>query len=504
MARKNSPGCNCCFPCACETGETLPEIEIYGFTGGGWQGWTGDCCNSQVFTPNAPIVTKSCSDVIDTYTKELTCHVDYWAGSVLNKPVPEPPNCFEVINNCCAYCPAWGWEFHGSSDSTITHVTRTRLYTSYQLNALIVRLMRRTVLCNNTPVCKYILMLDYAYNWFAKWYAEQTSTLEQTTTPNNPCFVTNPAGNFDGTCTIDYLLDCSYDPPAGGFGLCQNGGNICFSRVKFFDSMPEGNISFGSSDIPGVCDFDFSVLYCTDTCLSDEEIGYPNWASQVCIETDVLCEPEWCETPPTIVENSTTYQFGWQCTCQTANVGGCCDPFLTMCTQDPVVCETSGPAFKTVKCFEIECPFDPPYTTECDCAWLQSEPKRPIWGQFGCDLGWYSPAASDAGCESAINSICCCATTIPDTCSVPGVWPFVLAFDCSGSPPCASNDCCYVICPGEDCASCANTPQLGGTGAGIVRAKDASASISITCDNGIPDDLCISPPGITMTLSFEP
>ena len=523
MGRKHMPGCYCC---QCPTELTPPDITIDGFTGEGWTGFSSDCCASQYFQPDEPIFFSECSDVVDSFSQTLDCHTDYYQLIPVGPPPPEPKTCEEVINNCCAYCSNNAITKIGESDTQITNTFETKLWKYYELVTLKITYMRKTVLCNSVPTQKYILVLEYYYHWIAKWMPESVTSIVQTTNPTYECAEKASDLQLDGECTLEARADCTVVPPnfLGSIGcsqgLCNNSGGICFSRIKFFTDQPDGEITFTSSDVPGACEVpeDWPNIACP-VCDNDPFIydgvdptEEPNWASQVCIDMDVLCEPLWCTYPPVIVENEITYEFNNDCACQVANLADCCDdPFYTVCTQNPIIC-SRPPLTKTVKCFTFECPaYDQEEAEGCPCAW-----GNPCPTSGNCGIFW--PGVSGSVPEGAIcnlehGSLCCCHTQngLNSTCTFPPIFPFVPKFDCinnsicGGEPPCVSSNCCYQKCVPADCTfppiaqPCLRCFDLY-YGSFHPTMRDSTASVSVSCNKGTPDDFCFSPQNITIDI----
>jgi len=498
MKRKNMPGCYCCCVCPDLPVNELPEATIPGYTGEGWLSAGGNkCCAYQDFTPNAPVKTRLCSDVVDTYTINFTCHTEYWAGKAFPTARTFPESCEDYLANCCDYLPTFGWEYWGSSDIEEINTIGTRVFGVASLEKIRVWLLRSTVLCNEEPVCKYMVLTQFYFSWITKWLVEEQATFTQETYPAD-CMKKPTPAVFDGSCTLQVDIDCDADEHPLGQTICFEFGDVCLSRVKFFDQFPSGNLAFTASDIPETCQFPEM------TCAANFSSCEPNWSESVCIETDVLCEPDWCSNPPTILQNSTTYLFGVNFNlCGSTSIGGsCCDPgFLTICANPPVECTENPPASKTVNCFTIECPQDDPdYEQTCTCAWGQS---------IGTANIWYCPIPLTRSFEDCqVGALCCCANRPCVALGPNGIQPFELKYDCndnSGLPPCGP--CCEEYCTqsdiqfaGDDCIRCRSSVGEGLTGAGTVAPKDSTATLDITCENGLPPDFCFSPPNITLTI----
>jgi len=520
----------CCCPCPAD--DPLPEASIPGFTGGGWSGYNtyGDqCCAYQIFNPNTVMKTTSCSDVVDTYTITFTCDTTFYAGKASGGATP--PSCAAIAANPCLYCPTYSWETWGSSSTTHVAELRTKVYGYAILNSIRVWLMRRYVECSSQQVCKWMLILEYNYSYGGKWLLETSISIAQSTSPGD-CMVKPTPPRFDGGCTVDKLIDCSYDPPyAPGGTLCSISGEICLTRVKFFDDKPSGAITFTSADIPGACSLpsDWPNASCP-TCNDDIDhpSGSPNWASSVSLETDVLCPPDWCTNPPYIVATTQAVTFGWEC-CHTAAAlkEDCCDDsLLTLCYPpplEPLCCEdpAKDPITRNFNCFEVVCPqSNPSYEPECDCAWGSSIDAPDLWrGCPGAGMPlWFECDPSNVACGEGNPVYGSCIQTL---CCNRGGFPFVLKYDCGlaeyglagGRPPCT--ECCVTACVSKTflqvadptwdtdihgCERCFSSVGTGITGAGTVLPKDSTASLSITCDNGSPPDFSWAPPNITITL----
>lgn len=461
---------NCCcvtVDCACIE-VPMPDAEISGYTGGGWESDFVTCCFDQTFTPNASTLTKYCSPAISEYSITKNCTVDYYFLKRDGRCTTYTafPGCPLPEDDCCG---VESWVVGGSSSSTATLTIKTYLVAYNQLQQINVYVHRGPVLCSGVEVCKWIVLIEYVINYRVGWTYDSEEEILQTVTANT-CFESNEAREIN--CTKTKALDCD-DVLDNLKLLCWTQGTVKLHRVKFFDSFPAGSHSFTDADVPGTC-----LLGAEGLCGSDPF----NWASQVCIETDVLCPPYFCQDPPIVTTTPTTYTVsGYACTSYElfTDCAGC-ESVLAACTSVQTCPEQSI----TLDCDTYTYPWlAPDYAPDCEgCSWFSNISAPVIWG-----LGPPESAIDCIGTGSGVDVLCGCS----DATNV------ITAPACSNSTsPCepCCNDC--TVCPG--CPRCEN--KHTGT---LARSSDVSFTINCADLIAVPD-YCFSPPPVTVVIDPLP
>ncbi len=341
----------CCCTCDCLPLEDLPTVTISGYTG---SGWSGDCCYEQTFTPNStPSWSKSCSGMLYEGLVTEQCVTDHSRFLTPNYRGFEffPGGCDEIAQDYC--CPegveliattTTDWEF---KDNAFLAVWR-------RVREIKVRISQEEVDCSGvegqTGGCKIVIRSRIIYDWSSKIYGNATTKITQSVLMHNTtCFEANPDFVFsDPTPTLITCSDVPSSPPSSGD--CRFGGDFYFDRVKYYETMPTGSVSFGNTDVAGCdstsCDYD-PYSYVSSVCIYGPTGPIAN---NQCI----FQEPCYC-TGTITTDNSTISYPAEECDRGDAfilEVDGCeddpcpelCTSLNTQCANDPDPYECPGTA----------------------------------------------------------------------------------------------------------------------------------------------------------------
>lgn len=413
MKRKHIPGCYCCTESTCyELQESdLPDVTLLNWTSSGWVGTP--CCKCVTLTPNAPVATVTCSADYATAKMDIDCEWDLRAitnakwkeASAVTCPVPD--------NWCCAGPVIKVGE--GTSVEELHYNYRILFY--YIPAKIDVCISKQDVDCAGVVAEKYVLLSRYCYNVMVysvrgsleKGYYESTLTntcFQKNDVPNKSILFGQPycdLGDPDGTtreppCDIDDL-----SPELGDELLFS--GLACFTRVKFLDNPPDGDLVFNNDDDGNGCtwtlcdtSFEFITEYCYTVSSFDVK---PCW-----------CDHEWTLTPQT-----TTTEILSTCGCDTCLDTGLpgtnyiriidCDPFDSVfecCTGRTCnsVCSTY-----TTTCYEAEWSAGP--EDNCDLDGSQGFFCRGQCGGFAAACFGTKPSEDAPSCYDTL----ICGTKLP-------------------------------------------------------------------------------------------
>lgn len=438
----------CCCTCDCLPIEDLPTITISGHTG---NGWSGDCCFEQTFTPNStPSWSKNCSGMLFEGSVSESCTTEHWQRLTPTYRGYEflgEGGCLDLPENFC--CPDGAdhiattqteWDF---ADNAFMAVWRRPKH-------VIVRISQEEVDCEGvegqTGGCKIVIRSRYVYDYQSKVYQNaQTKVTQTVAMVNDTCFEVNPDHEIDDSGSP--LIDCDgvpSEPPTNPIDAnCLYTGTIYFDRVKYYDTMPSGSITFGNSDVPG-CDSsscDYSPYNYVDSVCIYGPTGEVDTSGCLfnlpcyCTGTVVSVSPsDQSETVTCIGESVREKQGCFDDPCVPAS---CAFDLITICNNpgEPPLFETDCDDYFTAALAGFVCsggsgrdgigsdgtmggPF---VTTDSDLKYLSCG---------GCSDGCYFANPTDTGPS----------------------YPYLPLFDCDDSP--CDQDCCRFVdecpcCPGE-------------------------------------------------------
>lgn len=465
----------CCDECPCLPVEDLPTVTISGYTG---QGWTGDCCYQQQFNPNStPAWSKSCTEDIYSASVYETCITEHWRvnPSLYRGYEINPSTCDDIPDQYC--CP---------SNLKIATTTSTWIWENSGFMALwrrikhiIVRVSQELANCTGVEGqesgCKIVIRSRIVYEYATTFYENNRASFDQEVEMNvETCFEPDPdyviTSNPFTPITCD---DVPASPPEGGVGGdgCLSTGEFYFDRVRYYDTMPTGNIVFGNGDVPG-CN--------ASTC----DYSPYNYGNQVCIYSPsqyvrtAFCtfqEPCYCWADIVEYDNTTTEPDA-SCDSDILIYDGCtgCEgqPFW-VCTTD--ICQN----------VEDECP-DSGYSYRA----LGFDTDAGL-NEAYCDFD----GTGSTGIRSFLGFVACGANK-----SILGVGaidpPYQKTYD-----PCQVGDCDSVCCEFiDDCPCCVEevcADKYGNTWFSTVVTHTRTQ----TCSGWNPKSICTSAPSWTINLA---
>lgn len=435
----------CCCLCECLPIEDLPAVTISGYTG---QGWTGDCCYEQIFTPNSASWSKSCSGNIYESTATENCVTEHWIQYGPNYRGFEffPGGCDEIPEDYCCF---------GSSEK-IVQTTTNWAFTDYAFmavwtrpNKIIVRISQEDVDCSGvegeTGGCKIVIRSRFVYDWRSKIYGVNFFDVDQSAIIyNETCFELNDDYVFDiediNKQSIATCSDVPSEPPSPTFQSCVYEGEFYFDRVRYYDDMPTGSITFTNANVPGCdssgCEYE-PYSYVSQVCINSPSGAINNNQcrfSEPCFCAGTVSTRDLIATPPdTICEGNTVTEVD-NCTGE-----GLCNTLTTSCRN----------------------PGDPPhFSYDCNDGIGVNVLGYYIddcFGTSGIGSDGYMPGTTFidtpngsrivySGCGGCTGEASCYQRNQQDTANVA---PYNPLFDCSQSP--CDQDCCFYF---DDCPNC--------------------------------------------------
>ena len=461
----------CCAACDCLPVEDLPTVTISGYTGGGW---SGTCCYEQTFTPNTTQSwSKLCSDMIYESTVAEQCVTEHYRLLAPDYRGFElfPDGCDEITEGYC--CPE-GTEKIATTTTDWTFTDNAFMAVWRRIKHIIVRISQEEVDCTGvegeTGGCKIVIRSRFVYDYQATYYRNALSTYAQSVTMHNTdCFEVDP--DYQITANTPTAFTCSdvpANPPTSD--NCLTSGTFYFDRVRYYDDMPTGSITFNNTHVPG----------CTSTACDYSPLNY---SSSVCIYSPAspivsalgcnLNEPCYCTD--TVFATNNTVEYG-PIICGgddifIQEVSGCNDNPCDLCTT--LITECDGVT-------EYECP-DSTWSTSC--IQYDIDPENPA-------------TCFNTGIGSGLHNACVCSNSIEGIGQYNA--PYVRSVFCDDPTNCSAI-CCRSY--DEDCLCC--YPD------GICRnyydikyfSTIATHTRTQTCSGFQSKSICTSAPSWTITLA---
>jgi hypothetical protein len=465
----------CCAGCDCLPVEDLPTVTISGYTGGGW---SGTCCYEQTFTPNVtPSWTKSCSSMIYESAVTEQCVTEHWrllAPDYRGFEFFTGTDCANLSEDYC--CPE-GFEKIATTTTDWTFTDNAFMAVWRRIKEIRVRISREEVDCTGIEGqesgCKIVIRSRTVYDYSLTYYRNQLSTYAQSVTMHNTdCFEVDP--DYEITADTPTAITCSdvpASPPAGGIGGdgCLTSGTFFFDRVRYYDDMPTGSVSFGNSDIPGCiangCDYS-PWNYASSVCIYSP-------SSPIATMSCYLNEPCYC-TDDVFASNNTIGYGPIICGGDNvfiSSVSGCNDEPCELCTT--LITECDG--------LDIyECP-DSTWSTACLQYDIEPENEATCF-RTGIGGGEYNA--------------CFCANSIEGVGEAPS--PYIRSVFCNDPTNCNA-DCCRSY--NEDCPCCFPDGICKPYHSTGYFASIYSHTRSQTCSGFQSQSICTSAPTWTITLS---
>jgi len=423
----------CCGECECLPFVDLPDVSISGWTG---DGWSGVCCYEQTFTPNAAQSwSKTCTSDVFSSTVSESCETEHYHILTPDYRGYElfPDGCETIPDDFC--CPE-GDELIATTNSEWTFENKGFFAFWRRIKEIIVRISREDVNCEGvegqTGGCKIVIRSRYVYEVRSRFYKNDRTSSSQTVTMNNStCFEKDDNYEFDNALSSAFTCDDVPSTPPDSIiqENCLEFVDVYFDRVKYYDDMPTGSISFGNTDVPG----------CTSSSCNYDPYNYTN---QVCIYTPseevtqtycLFSEPCYCTDDVFPVSNSITQTFS--CTKGLiTEIGGCnanpCIPML--CNVIITDCSNDDPPFDCGYQFtrnQLQYDIDPENPATCFVEGIGGG----IYNACGASYGIEGVGGSDSRpytrlitCDDPTdcNSSCCryyddCPCCVPDGTCIP-------------------------------------------------------------------------------------
>jgi hypothetical protein len=446
------PG-ECCDP---DT-EVAPEISIAGYTESGHFG--NNCCRTYDFVPISTEPAYSCCETLVIHSARVDCkHEDF----IITKKPPivlgAPPDCPFPQEFCC-YESLKVAEFQQYTD--LEYITK--IAADFYITSLRVVYGRELIQCDpeTEPVCRYFIRTILRGYFTASINTQRNGVTSFSNTYIHPCFVVSPGYEDDyneGTSCNDEEI-CVSNPPIDSPCVENRGSKLCFTindefciqRIKFFDTKPTGAIILADTDVIGDC----TEPECGDRC--------GDYDQQVCVSSPVaILPPHWCDEPPTVARESTTYTLD----------DSACDSISGVIDTESCIV--------TVKTCDPQTPCDTPesYTVHCDSI------AYPDWDidPLECRLMLDFPVLAYEPCT--------CYNTFLD-----GFFTVPWYFGRSAAVPCITDDCYEKIdCDFLDGPCFQKYPDFGQYGKNEI-------TITINCGSYAQETCCFAPGVLELTLS---
>jgi hypothetical protein len=338
VKRKNSPGCYCCLESDCYElqPEDLPDVSITGWTAeGGWEG--NACCKCITLVPDDPVTVESCYENYGSADVDIECSWDLRAIPTLDLPFASAETC-PVPDSWC--CPGPVIKIGEGSSVSYWHYTYNAIF-AYTPIKIEICISKQDVTCGEETTTKYVLLSRYCYEVKAVSSRGVDSSILLETTFTNSCFEEAPLGTL-GLVPCDQSEEqsiepaCSYDDLSDALAgsLLLPPTQICFERVKFLDSPPDGEFEFTDLDDGDGCtwerchDFEYTTEYCFEV-------------------ASFIGRPCWCDYDFTIVESTVIDPITSVCGCNACLVP---EQLETTPGTNYVIIDCDNPELVILKC----------------------------------------------------------------------------------------------------------------------------------------------------------
>lgn len=326
---------NCCCTCYIPDNYELPTITKTGWSA---SGWTGTCCKCMTLTPNTPYTWQNCCTTpFLTQTRTSTETTKYRKVPTVKPKVGLPNNnlpcVFNVQKENC--CPDPSSELADLIKTTVNTNT-FKLLAGIKLAYIEICISKQQVTCgNDPPATKWIVSSKFFFYYTSRIVRGRTSNATwEVRNFNDSCFELNSTP-FTTSCSSEEVAPCDLntisnsDPGA----LCVLASGIAsFNRVKFYDTLPTGTVSFSDSDLGTDCTWDS----CGSNDLRDLSFCMSVSSVPSCGEKLEVCS---CNTSSTRTATETTFNIGSACCTKECNpvlvpggpdypvtwLVGCCD-----------------------------------------------------------------------------------------------------------------------------------------------------------------------------------
>ena len=356
----------CCCTCDCLPIEDLPTVTISGHTG---NGWAGDCCYEQTFTPDVtPSWSKGCSSNVYAATVTEECVTKHYRLKTPDYRGYElfPGGCDTLPQDHC--CPE-GEELVATSTTEWYFANSAFMAVWTRPKHIIVRISQEEVDCEGIEGqvggCKIVIRSRYVFESKSKIYeSNQTESSQAIVIESPDCFEVNPDWVWDNALTAAFDCDDvpSTPPDSPLLENCLFSADFYFDRVKYYDTMPSGEITFGNADVPG-CDAsscDYSPYnYTSSACIYSPSGPINNL-------TCIFNEPCYCVEDVNQVNDSQTITFTCGESVDILEIGDCnADPCI------PALCTT------LITTCDNRTPYDCPYSLTWSDLQFDIDPENP-------------------------------------------------------------------------------------------------------------------------------
>lgn len=462
--KKHQPGCPCCPGGGgdCCDGTDIPTITISGWTLTEGVGASETCCIQRTFEPDSSIGAECCVE-LPNHSIDYQCVKDWYtfiapvplvSSTTLPCPLPD--------EYCCPDPPVKVATI--TTEETVT--LRPYFVSQILISSVKVIWGKEEIDCGGTVSCRYFVKL--AINVFYRGVIRQNMRWQGSVTASSADACLTYDGSLEDNWDVSWCTEENIcDNDLLNDGICagpliqpscfSSSGLLCVERIKYFDTLPTGDITFTSSDVPGSC----------DEPMCNQECG--GYANEICLSApENILPPIWCETPPTVSRVTNNYVVGSSCvgskTVLNVSPFDCCNPLTQICNTDNN-CETAW----SQTCEEIEYPDFVPVDEE-ECRYIYNNTFAPVF------LGLSG---------TSIAAVCSCQGNT--------ALSFLTPPDCTATP-CPA--CCHepVIC--TECPYC--YPKYAGPW-----FANNDITVTVNCSAYVkPADCCFTIPPITVNISY--
>lgn len=258
---------NCCCTCYVPDNYELPTITKTGWTA---SNWTGTCCKCMTLTPNDPLPWNTCcsaeflnQELIQSFTRYFykirLLKENSFDGTI---PFPGWSNehfCFGHPFN------AYQIDFERTVEKSF------KLLSGLRYDKIEVCISKQDITCGEaSPVEKWIVISRFYFNYVAFLTWGLNSSSNSNLIIHNDCWIAGDG--WPATCEQSRPLNCDFQsvydlvfngtPGDVDASLLKSGFGY-FTRVKFYDTLPTGTVTFSNADVPGDCTW--------ESCGSEEE-----------------------------------------------------------------------------------------------------------------------------------------------------------------------------------------------------------------------------------------
>lgn len=386
--------------------------------------------------------------------------------------VVEPDTCEDMPQDYC--CPDVYKEKVATSTTNWTWTDNAFMAVWRRPAQIIVRISREEVNCDGvegqTGGCKVVIRSRYVYDWESKIYANSLPNGSQSIEMHNTtCFEVNPDAVYgEGSTSPTTCSNVPTSPPTEGGQKCKFGGAFYFDRVRYYDEMPTGSITFANTDVPG----------CTSSACDYTPLNY---VSSVCIYS-----------PASSIRDASC-TFDTPCYCR-----GYIDQINATITQDPIRCDLES-WLLLGGCDNC----NPINQCTSEFCFGEIDYECPDTGYSMNRIGFTNSKALDADCDVAGIGSNGVRTSVVNSCgwnrSLEGVGgvapPYNRNHDCSEEP--CNATCCEVI---DECPCCVEE-ECRQIYTGEYFSTVTSHTRSQSCTGISQQSVCTSAPSWTITLS---